>query len=37
MQSQAKKTHEARLFQSATDAARAIRRKALSSCELTET
>src|SRR3712207_4486639 len=37
MQTEAKKTHETLLFRSATDAARAIRRKGLSSRELTET
>jgi amidase len=37
MQSEAKKTHETPLFRSATDAVQAIRRKELSSRELTET
>ena len=36
MQSEAKKTHETPLFRSATDAGQAIRRKELSSRELTE-
>jgi hypothetical protein len=36
MQSQAKKTHEAPLFRSATAAVQAIRRRELSSRELTE-
>src|SRR5215213_8107077 len=36
MQSEAKKTHETPLFRSATDTGQAIRRKELSSRELTE-
>ena len=36
MQSEANKTHESQLFRSATDAGQAIRRKEISSRELTE-